>query len=124
MGKSASCQDTLRKLILSPNDTVVLLSPKQLKTLNSQIALLIERNNTCTETINKANEIIEQFHLNETGYQEIIDNQKEMISNKDSEISNVNEIMKNKKKASFRRFLYGTGGGLAVGLITGIVIAM
>lgn len=55
---------------------------------------------------------------------------KELIANKDLEIQNLNEIADNNKaigkkqrKKWIKNAIYGTGGGLVVGVIAGILIA-
>lgn len=122
-GTFSFCQTTFPLLTVLGIDTVVCLRPAQLKTLNSQLALLIEHHASCTATVKKADEVIESYKANEADLKQIISNQGGIITAKDSQIENLTEINKNKKKLWLRKVFYGTGGGIVAGLITGLIIA-
>lgn len=121
-GKSCYCQPTYPKLTVLQGDTVVCLLPPQLKVLNGQLSLLIDFKNNCDTALVKANEIIKGLKQNQQDYEVIISDQSRIINNNSMQIINLNEISKQKQKLWRRRFLYGTGGGIAAGLLIGLII--
>lgn len=118
------CQDSssVRKVILQ-GDTFAIIKPVDLKTLNEQIALLSDHKITCDSTVKKCDSLLINCRLNRIDLETKISNKDIELGNKDTEIYNLKDICKNKNKMCRNRFLYGSAGGLAVGLIFGIIIA-
>lgn len=109
--------------IVYGGDTLACVKKKELITLNTQLSLLTQYTRVCDSTVHKANEIIDKLKLNEADYTDIISNQNEIIRNNEDQMQNLKDINKNKRKIWLRRFIYGSAGGLAVGVIAGILIA-
>lgn len=98
------------------------LYPRQLKTLNSQIALLIEYKQGCDSIIRQCDNIVTNLKANNKDLGIIINNQLMMIENKDKEIQNQKDITRNKVKMGRRRMFGGIAGGIVIGIIIGLII--
>lgn len=104
------------KQIVYQGDSVIAITPTQLTDLNTQLVLFSRYVRTSDSTVAIQDSIIIDLKLN-------TDDLKQMIGNKDLEISALNKINKNNRKRNMKRIFYYTGAGLVTGLVAGIIIA-
>ena len=115
-------QDSVRTIILQ-GDTLAVMKPHQLRLLNGQLSLLSSYKLQADKTISKADSLIENYKRNQRDLNQLITNKDSELSNKDIEIANLNKINHNNRKRGFKNALYSSAGTLAIGLIAGILIA-
>lgn len=113
---SGYSQERYPKLILWEGDSVIAITPSQLTDLNTQLVLFSRYVNTCDSTVAIQDSIIVDMRLNTSDL-------KQIIGNKEIEVSALTQINKNNRKRNLKRILYYTGTGLVTGLVAGIIIA-
>lgn len=125
MSPSVFCQTIYPKKVILESDTVVLLSPVQIKKINS---IIVDR-----DFLEKELQVAQQIllckdslcmvkDLQIKNYESVVENYNKSLENMQSITTEQEKIIQEQNKKIFRNSLLYGGSGIVVGLIIGLIV--